>query len=160
MLLCQAETVELTGALGLAFQAQSGIAVRPAAVDPKDLEAALGRVDALLIPERLEPTALAGLNRRPVLISDVVLIGPRGDRARVRGMRDRRGLEVLVSGDPALRTRWLSVLARPGSAGVAWHDWLSSEVGQAAIAGFRLKGVPVFMPLSSTPASSPSLGPT
>jgi tungstate transport system substrate-binding protein len=232
-------TVEVAGALGLVFQAQSGLAVRPAAVDPKDLASVPGRVDALLIPDRLEPTVLAGFDRRPVLISDVVLIGPRGDRTRVRGMRDikqalrwiagdkasflassealgtrslelalwdsigvdvraqprwyaeapgdefavadraallgayvlvervtwagmrdRRGLEVLVSGDPALRTRWSSVLVRPGSAtAAAWHDWLVSQTGQAAIAGFRLKGVPVFMPLSSTPVPSPSFGP-
>ena len=93
--------VEITGSLGLSFQAQSGIAVRPATVDPKDLAAALGRVDALLIPERLEPTALAGFNRRPVLISDVVLIGPRGDRARVRGMRDIKQALRWIAGDKA-----------------------------------------------------------
>jgi tungstate transport system substrate-binding protein len=232
-------TIELVDALGLALRAQSGTEVRPTPVDLKDPMAALGQVDALLIPELLDnQTALAGLDRRPVLISDVVLIGPRGDRARVRGMRDikqalrwivgdkasflassealgtrqlelalwdslgvdvraqprwyaevpgdefvvadraallgayvlvqratwagmrdRRGLEVLGSGDPVLRTRWSSVLVRPGPA-AAWHEWLSSEAGQAAIAGFRLKGVPVFTPLGRAPTQPPVLGPT
>ncbi|WP_133239243.1 hypothetical protein [Microvirga sp. KLBC 81] len=60
---------------------------------------------------------------------------------------DRRGLEILVEGDPALRTAYASHLVREDSPEArAWHDWLASESARAAIAGFRLNGVRMFTP--------------
>jgi ABC-type tungstate transport system permease subunit len=66
---------------------------------------------------------------------------------------NKRGLEVLVAGDPALRTSYTSSLVQgaPQEAS-AWHDWLSSEQAQAIIAGFSLDGVPVLAPASGRDA--------
>ncbi len=58
---------------------------------------------------------------------------------------NQRGLEVLVAGDPILRTDYASVLTRDGrEEAVAWHDWLSSDSAQAVIAEFSLGGVRIF----------------
>jgi tungstate transport system substrate-binding protein len=66
-------------------------------------------------------------------------------RATWAAQEDRRGLHVLVEGDPVLRTAYVSELLRPESHEArAWHDWLSSEQGQAAISAWRLNGVQVF----------------
>jgi ABC-type tungstate transport system permease subunit len=60
---------------------------------------------------------------------------------------DRRGLEVLVEGDPALRTLYVSQFVRDSVPEArAWHEWLASESARAAIAGFSLNGVRVFTP--------------
>jgi tungstate transport system substrate-binding protein len=70
---------------------------------------------------------------------------------------DRRGLEVLVAGDPALRTSYASHLVQETSPEArAWDDWLSSEPAQAAIAGFRLNGVQVFTPATGSDAEGPA----
>jgi tungstate transport system substrate-binding protein len=71
---------------------------------------------------------------------------------------NRRGLEILVQGDPVLRTAYVSELLRPESRQAqAWHDWLSSEEGRAAIAAWTLNGVPVFTPPGDDrgPAAAP-----
>jgi tungstate transport system substrate-binding protein len=69
------------------------------------------------------------------------------ERATWAAQRDRRGLEVLAAGDPALRTVYASQLVRRESQDArAWHDWLSSEPAQAAIAGWRPGGIQVFTP--------------
>jgi tungstate transport system substrate-binding protein len=60
---------------------------------------------------------------------------------------NRRGLEVLVQGDPALRTDYTSVLVEGAwEEATTWHDWLASEQAQAVIADFSLGGVRVFTP--------------
>jgi len=60
---------------------------------------------------------------------------------------NRRGLEVLVEGDPALRTSYTSSLVKGASEEAnAWHEWLSSEPAHAVVAGFSLGGVRVFAP--------------
>ena len=72
------------------------------------------------------------------------------ERSTFAGVRDRRGLEVLVAGDPLLQTTYSSVLLRPDEeAGRAWHEWLGSGPARAAIEGFRLNGTEVFWPLGS-----------
>jgi tungstate transport system substrate-binding protein len=69
---------------------------------------------------------------------------------------NRRGLEVLVQGDPALRTNYTSslVIGAPEEA-TAWHDWLSSEQAQAIVARFSLGGVRVFLPATSRDGEEP-----
>jgi len=58
---------------------------------------------------------------------------------------DRRGLEVLVEGDPALRTNYVSHLVQAEAPEArAWHEWLASGTAQAAIADFSLSGERVF----------------
>jgi tungstate transport system substrate-binding protein len=69
------------------------------------------------------------------------------ERATWAGMRDRRGLEVIVAGDPVLVTEWNSVLlatAEPKAR--AWHDWLASEAGRRAIREVEVRGVAPFKP--------------
>ena len=79
-------------------------------------------------------------------------------RATWAVQEDRRGLEILAEGDPALRTPYVSGLLRPDSPEARqWHDWLPSEQGQAAIAALRVNGMQVLMPLgeASEPGASP-----
>lgn len=60
---------------------------------------------------------------------------------------DRRGLEVLVDADPALRTDYVSHLLREDAPEArAWHEWLASGSARAAVAEFSLNGVRVFTP--------------
>jgi len=69
---------------------------------------------------------------------------------------NRRGLEVLVQGDPALRTTYTSALITGASEeAAAWHEWLSSEQAQAIIAGFSLGGVRVFTPATGRDGEEP-----
>jgi tungstate transport system substrate-binding protein len=60
---------------------------------------------------------------------------------------NRRGLEVLVEGDPTLRTSYTSSLVKGASEEAnVWHEWLTSEQARAVIGGFSMGGVRVFMP--------------
>jgi tungstate transport system substrate-binding protein len=72
------------------------------------------------------------------------------ERMTWAAQENRRGLEVLVEGDPALRTSYTSSLVKGASEeATAWHDWLSSEQAHAIVAGFSLGGVRVFTPVTS-----------
>ncbi|SCY93088.1 hypothetical protein SAMN02927923_02894 [Microvirga guangxiensis] len=92
-------------------------------------------------------------------------VGSRGDEAEVlrqagnlgayvlvermtwAAQANQRGLEVLVPGDPVLRTNYASALTRDGrEEAVTWHDWLLSDAAQAVIAEFSLGGVRIFTP--------------
>lgn len=85
----------------------------------------------------------AGVFRQAGSMGSYVLI----ERMTWASQENRRGLEVLVQGDPALRTSYTSFLTKGASEeATAWHDWLSSDQAQAAIAGFSLGGVRVFTP--------------
>ena len=69
------------------------------------------------------------------------------ERATWARQQYRRGLEVLVAGDPVLRTTYASHLIRRDSQEArAWHEWLSSDPARAAIAGWRPGGTQVFIP--------------
>ena len=69
------------------------------------------------------------------------------ERMTWAAQENRRGLEVLVQGDPALRTDYTSYLVDGArEEATAWYDWLSSEQAQAVIADFSLGGVRVFTP--------------
>jgi len=70
------------------------------------------------------------------------------ERMTWAAQENRRGLEVLVEGDPALRTDFVSYLVRETSQDArTWFDWLVSEQAQAVIADFNLSGVRVFTPV-------------
>ena len=76
-------------------------------------------------------------------------------RATWAAHEDRRGLEILVQGDPLLRTAYVSALLRPQSTEArAWHDWLVSTEGQNAIAEWKLNGIQVFVPVTAAEEAS------
>ena len=78
------------------------------------------------------------------------------ERMTWAAQENRRGLEVLVEGDPVLRTDYVSVLARETSQDArAWFEWLSSEPARSAIASFRLNGIKVFTPAIGSDAEGP-----
>lgn len=80
---------------------------------------------------------------RAALLGSYVMV----QRATWAAQQDRRGLEVLVQGDPLLRTAFVSAVARPGSdEAQAWHEWLLSEEGQRAVAEWSLNGLSAFTP--------------
>jgi len=75
------------------------------------------------------------------------------DRGTWANFDNRQGLVVLVEGDKALFNPYGSILVDPGKrpadkAALArqWHRWLTGKDGQAAIAGYRIKGEQVFFP--------------
>lgn len=82
------------------------------------------------------------------------------ERATYAGMPNKRGLELLVAGDPLLKTSYSSALLRPLSdTGRAWHDWLGTARAQSGIADFRLNGMETFYPRqggTGTPNPRPS----
>jgi ABC-type tungstate transport system permease subunit len=66
------------------------------------------------------------------------------EEASWAGLRNRRGLEVLVSGDPSMRTTWVSAPAAPSKEASAWQSWIASDAVKEAITSFRYGGVSVF----------------
>lgn len=75
------------------------------------------------------------------------------DRGTWISFANRRDLELLFAGDPALFNQYgslrLSAARHPHlSHDLAgqWHDWLLSAEGQAAIASFKLNGEQLFFP--------------
>jgi tungstate transport system substrate-binding protein len=69
------------------------------------------------------------------------------ERMTWAAQENRRGLEVLVQGDSALRTEYASYLVEGArEEATAWHEWLASDQAQAVIADFSLGGVRVFTP--------------
>lgn len=75
------------------------------------------------------------------------------DRGTWAGFGNRRGLELLYQGDPALFNQYGSLLLSPErlphlkhALAAQWHEWLLSAAGQQAIAEFRINGEPVFFP--------------
>lgn len=73
------------------------------------------------------------------------------DRATWANFHNRQNLVLLLEGDPALHNPYGSILVNPerhphvrAEAAHAWHEWLTSTEGQAAIRAFRVGGNPVF----------------
>lgn len=75
------------------------------------------------------------------------------EEASLAGLRNRRGLEVLVSGDPAMRTVWVSAPVAPSKEVSAWQTWIASDAAKEAIGAFRYGGIGVFA-LAETPRSA------
>jgi tungstate transport system substrate-binding protein len=78
------------------------------------------------------------------------------DRATWLNFSNRRDLEILITGDPALFNPYASILVNPakwphvkfGDART-WHEWLTSKPGLDAIASYRINGEQVFFPLGN-----------
>jgi len=75
------------------------------------------------------------------------------DRGTWISFNNRQDLVVLVEGDPRLFNPYGVILVNPerhphvqAEAGQRFIDWLTSEAGRQAIAGFRLKGQQLFTP--------------
>jgi len=75
------------------------------------------------------------------------------DRGTWANFKNRRGLDILVEGDPRLFNPYGVILVNPArhphvkaEEGQAFIDWLTSEEGQKAIAGYRIDGEQVFFP--------------
>jgi ABC-type tungstate transport system permease subunit len=78
------------------------------------------------------------------------------ERMTWAAQENRRGLEVLVVGDPALRTAYVSYLVRETSPEArAWFEWLSSDPARSVIASFSLNGMQVFTPATGSDAEGP-----
>jgi len=76
------------------------------------------------------------------------------DRATWAYFNNRRHLEILTVGDPALFNPYGSILVNPAkwpqvkfTDARTWHEWLTSKPGADAIASYRIKGEQVFFPL-------------
>ena len=81
------------------------------------------------------------------------------DRGTWRAFANRGPLEIVFEGDPALLNPYAAILVNPerhphvrAAAGRALIDWLASEEGQAAIAGFTVNGEPPFFPTAAAAA--------
>jgi tungstate transport system substrate-binding protein len=82
------------------------------------------------------------------------------DRATWASFKNRQNLEILVEGDPALFNPYGSILVNPAKGAHikaadarAWHEWLTSEKGRAAISSFRIDGQQLFFPSAAAPRS-------
>jgi tungstate transport system substrate-binding protein len=76
------------------------------------------------------------------------------DRGTWLSFKNRGDLQVLVEGDPRLRNVYGAILVNPerhphvkSEDARAFLDWLQSEPGRTAIAGFRLEGEQLFRPM-------------
>ena len=252
MLLASTTSTEQSGLFGHLlplFRRESGIEVRVVAVGTGQALAigARGDADALLVHDRAgEERFVAeghGLDRREVMHNDFVIVGPGGDPAGIRGLRDarealariratrapfasrgddsgthrtemrlwravgvaapagdwyretgqgmgptlnvaaalgayaltdrgtwasfanRQGLALLSEGDPALFNPYGSILVNPAKGphvraaeARAWHEWLTSPSGRAAIAAYRVGGDQLFVPSPTAAQRGASLG--
>ena len=82
------------------------------------------------------------------------------DRATWASFKNRQGLVILAEGDPGLLNRYGSILVNPtkgahikAAEARAWHEWLVSASGRAAISSFRVNGEQVFFPTGTKPGS-------
>jgi tungstate transport system substrate-binding protein len=75
------------------------------------------------------------------------------DRGTWLSFANGRGLRILVEGDPRLFNQYGVILVNPARhphvkqvEAQAFIDWLVSDAGQAAVAGFRISGEQAFFP--------------
>ncbi|NGP54032.1 solute-binding protein [Thioalkalivibrio sp. XN8] len=75
------------------------------------------------------------------------------DRGTWIAFANRRDLEIVFEGDPALFNQYGSLLLSPErlphlkhDLARAWHEWLVSAAGQSAIADFKVRGEQLFFP--------------
>ncbi|WP_405234171.1 substrate-binding domain-containing protein [Lentisalinibacter salinarum] len=75
------------------------------------------------------------------------------DRGTWISFKNKGNHEILVEGDPNLFNQYGVILVNPGkhpnvnaNAGQVFIDWILSDDGQAAIAGYRLDGQQLFFP--------------
>jgi tungstate transport system substrate-binding protein len=82
------------------------------------------------------------------------------DRATWTNFKNLQDLVTLVEGDAKLFNQYGSILVNPTrfphvKAALAhrWHEWLTGDTGQKAIAGYKISGQQVFFPNARTGAS-------
>jgi tungstate transport system substrate-binding protein len=82
------------------------------------------------------------------------------DRATWANFRNRQDLTIALQGDARLHNPYGSILVNPAKGAhvkaadaKAWHEWLTSAAGRAAIASFRIGGEQVFFAPESAPRS-------
>ncbi len=82
------------------------------------------------------------------------------DRGTWISFENRRGLEIVVEGDPKLFNQYGVILVNPekhahvkAKEGQAFIDWLISDEGQQAIAGYKLGGEQLFFPNANAKGS-------
>lgn len=82
------------------------------------------------------------------------------DRATWANFKNRQELEIMVEGDPALFNPYGSILVNPAKGphikaadARAWHEWLTSDKGRAAISSFKIAGEQLFFPSLTAPRS-------
>jgi tungstate transport system substrate-binding protein len=75
------------------------------------------------------------------------------DRATWANFKNRQDLAILVEGDARLLNLYGSILVSPAKfphvkadLARAWHEWLTSEPGQKAIAAYAINGEQLFFP--------------
>jgi tungstate transport system substrate-binding protein len=75
------------------------------------------------------------------------------DRATWSNFKNRRSLEILTEGDPALFNPYGSILVNPAkwpqvkfADAKMWHEWLTSTPGLDAITSYKINGEEVFFP--------------
>ncbi|MFC4169315.1 substrate-binding domain-containing protein [Teichococcus aestuarii] len=80
------------------------------------------------------------------------------DRGTWISFRNRRGLAIVTEGDQRLFNQYGVMLVNPArhphvkqAEGQAFIDWLVSQEGQAAIAGYRIDGEQLFFPNAGDP---------
>ena len=76
------------------------------------------------------------------------------DRATWANFRNRRNLEIMAEGDPALFNPYSSILVNPAkwphvktADARVWHEWLTTPPGRAAISSYRIGGEQLRGPL-------------
>ncbi|MFN2348302.1 MAG: substrate-binding domain-containing protein [Thioalkalivibrio sp.] len=79
------------------------------------------------------------------------------DRGTWLSFRNRQTLDLVFEGDEVLFNPYGSIIINPErhdhvKYGLAreWHEWLTSEEGRSAIAGFRVNGMPLFFPVTGS----------
>jgi tungstate transport system substrate-binding protein len=102
-------------------------------------------------------TAARGMRRSLALVAGLSAY-TLTDRATWASFRDRHILDVVFSGDPALRNVYSSLVVNPSKGAQIkaqdakiWHGWLTSDEGQSAIAAFRIGEEQPFQPIRSKP---------
>ena len=80
------------------------------------------------------------------------------DRGTWLSFRNRQELKILVEGDPRLFNQYGVMLVNPqrhphvkAADGQRFIDWITSQVGQDAIAGYRIDGEQLFFPNARQP---------
>ena len=131
------------------FQKESGIIVRVVAVGTGQALAigARGDADVLLVHDRIGENKFVadgnGLGRRDVMFNDFVLVGPKADPARVRGLKDaKEALKRIAAAHAAFASRgddsgtnrlelrlWKAADIDVRAAGGGWYRELGSGMG-------------------------------
>ena len=106
------------------------------------------------LPERNAWYVQTGSSMEQTLMTAALMNGyTLTDRGTWVNLGNKGRLQLLLDGDPRLRNQYSVILVNPerhpevkAKSGMAFIDWLTSEEGQSTIAGYKLKGEPLFFP--------------